>query len=34
VLFLVDRSALGEQTANAYKDARLESLRPSPTSSA
>ena len=27
VLFLVDRSALGEQTANAYKDARLESLQ-------
>ena len=26
VLFLVDRSALGEQTANAYKEARLESL--------
>jgi type I restriction enzyme, R subunit len=27
VLFLVDRSALGEQTANAYKDARLENLQ-------
>jgi type I restriction enzyme R subunit len=27
VLFLVDRSALGEQTANAFKDARLESLQ-------
>jgi hypothetical protein len=27
VLFLVDRSALGEQTANAYKQARLESLQ-------
>jgi type I restriction enzyme, R subunit len=27
VLFLVDRSALGEQTANAYKDARLEDLQ-------
>ncbi len=26
VLFLVDRSALGEQTANAYKEARLENL--------
>ena len=27
VLFLVDRSALGEQTANAYKEARLENLQ-------
>ncbi|MBP8807499.1 MAG: type I restriction-modification system endonuclease [Kofleriaceae bacterium] len=27
VLFLVDRSALGDQTANAYKDTRLESLQ-------
>ena len=27
VLFLVDRSALGEQTANAFKDARLENLQ-------
>lgn len=27
ILFLVDRSALGEQTANAFKDARLESLQ-------
>lgn len=27
VLFLVDRSALGEQTENAFKDARLESLQ-------
>lgn len=27
VLFLVDRSALGVQTANAYKDARLENLQ-------
>jgi type I restriction enzyme R subunit len=27
VLFLVDRTALGEQTANAFKDARLESLQ-------
>ncbi len=27
VLFLVDRSALGEQTAGAYKDARLENLQ-------
>ena len=30
VLFLVDRSALGEQTANAYKDARLENLQTFP----
>lgn len=27
VLFLVDRSALGEQTENAYKEARLENLQ-------
>jgi len=27
VLFLVDRSALGEQTANAFKDVRLENLQ-------
>src|SRR5262245_35861672 len=27
VLFLVDRSALGEQAANAFKDTRMESLR-------
>lgn len=27
ILFLVDRSALGEQTANALKDLRLESLQ-------
>jgi type I restriction enzyme R subunit len=27
VLFLVDRSALGEQTATAYKEARLENLQ-------
>ena len=27
VLFLVDRSALGEQTANAFKEARLENLQ-------
>lgn len=27
ILFLVDRSALGEQTENAFKDARLESLQ-------
>jgi type I restriction enzyme R subunit len=27
VLFLVDRTSLGEQTANAFKDARLESLQ-------
>lgn len=27
VLFLVDRTALGEQTANAFKDARLENLQ-------
>jgi len=27
VLFLVDRSALGEQAANAFKDARLEGLQ-------
>ena len=27
ILFLVDRTALGEQTANAFKDARLESLQ-------
>lgn len=27
VLFLVDRSALGEQTLNAFKDVRLESLQ-------
>lgn len=28
VLFLVDRSALGEQAANAFKDTRMESLQP------
>ncbi|WP_318557115.1 type I restriction-modification system endonuclease [Geobacter anodireducens] len=27
ILFLVDRSALGEQTANAFKDVRLENLQ-------
>jgi type I restriction enzyme R subunit len=27
VLFLVDRSALGEQAANAFKDTALESLQ-------
>ena len=27
VLFLVDRTALGEQTANAFKDSRMESLQ-------
>lgn len=27
VLFLVDRSALGEQTANAFKDSRMENLQ-------
>jgi type I site-specific restriction endonuclease len=27
ILFLVDRSALGEQSENAFKDARLESLQ-------
>jgi len=27
ILFLVDRTALGEQTANAFKDARLENLQ-------
>ncbi|KJH69645.1 type I restriction-modification system endonuclease [Aliterella atlantica] len=27
VLFLVDRTALGEQTANAFKDSRLENLQ-------
>ena len=27
VLFLVDRSALGEQAANAFKDTRMESLQ-------
>lgn len=27
VLFLVDRSALGEQTGNAFKDRRMESLQ-------
>lgn len=27
ILFLVDRSALGEQSANAFKDARLENLQ-------
>ena len=28
VLFLVDRTALGEQAANAFKDTRMESLQP------
>lgn len=28
ILFLVDRSALGEQAANAFKDTRMESLQP------
>jgi type I restriction enzyme R subunit len=28
VLFLVDRSALGEQAANAFKDTRMESFQP------
>lgn len=27
ILFLVDRSALGEQTANAFKDTRMERLQ-------
>jgi type I restriction enzyme R subunit len=27
VLFLVDRTALGEQAANAFKDTRMESLQ-------
>jgi type I restriction enzyme R subunit len=27
ILFLVDRSALGEQAANAFKDTRMESLQ-------
>lgn len=27
ILFLVDRTALGEQTANAFKDSRMESLQ-------
>jgi len=27
VLFLVDRGALGEQAANAFKDTRMENLQ-------